>query len=341
MRCANANGDQSSITNTVHYLTTGGVNLRMAARKQEFLIPVILLLRALSGGNESSPSPNAESTLPGSRSNAIGGCCLGVTDHELYQRIVQGDVNNTFLVARVGLLLQDARARFGNLNTPHECLAFLGARFRRLSLKAETTSDAAVGHYILRKYILIHLTNYRDKLECMLLMLRKLYAFAAKDCGVDNADSLQNHEILVPGHLCCSFIKEKFDEFLQQLRLGVLTEMRKDYKKTSAKIHDVDFWGKMVDRFSFKSSGGIGKKYAAFLSTGNVVSTTGLDLMQVSGYTIVAERLNFLRFCAHFRSVHRGQFFMEMKTTAVRKLLPDQWGFLCPVHTRKFGMLPS
>ena len=28
---------------------------------------------------------------------------------------------------------------------------------------------------------------------------------------------------------------------------------------------------------------------------------------------------------------------MEMKTTAVRKLLPDQWGFLCPVHTPDGG----
>jgi len=93
----------------------------------------------------------------------------------------------------------------------------------------------------------------------------------------------------------------------------------------------------MVDRYSGKSSGGIGKKVAHFLSTGNIISTTGLDLMQVSGYTIVAERLNFLRYCAHFRSVHRGQFFMEMKTTAVRKLLPDQWGFLCPVHTPDGG----
>jgi len=74
-----------------------------------------------------------------------------------------------------------------------------------------------------------------------------------------------------------------------------------------------------------------------FLSTGNLLSTTGLDLMQVSGYTIVAEKLNFLRFCSHFRAVHRGQFFMEMKTTAVRKLLPDQWGFLCPVHTPDGG----
>ena len=54
---------------------------------------------------------------------------------------------------------------------------------------------------------------------------------------------------------------------------------------------------------------------------------------KVSGFTIVAERINFLRYLSHFRSVHRGQFFTTMKTTAVRKLLPESWGFLCPVHT--------
>ncbi len=76
---------------------------------------------------------------------------------------------------------------------------------------------------------------------------------------------------------------------------------------------------------------------ASFLSTGNLVSTTGLDQQQVSGYTIVAERLNFLRFVSHFRSVHRGQFFTTMRTTTVRKLLPDQWGYLCCVHTPDGG----
>ena len=33
------------------------------------------------------------------------------------------------------------------------------------------------------------------------------------------------------------------------------------------------------------------------------------------------------------KSIHRGAYFVEMKTTTVRKLLPDSWGFLCPVHT--------
>ena len=47
----------------------------------------------------------------------------------------------------------------------------------------------------------------------------------------------------------------------------------------------------------------------------------------------MAEKLNFYRYLAHFRSIHRGAFFAELKTTTVRKLLPESWGFMCPVHT--------
>lgn len=333
MRCARYNGDMSAITNTVHYLTTGGASLRFTARKQEFLIPVILILRALSGGHVHSAIQSADAA-------AGGGANMGITDEELYHRIVQGDDTNTFLKARAELLLQDARTRFPDLNSPLECLAFIGSRFRRVSMKAESTGNVEIGKFILRKYVLIHLVDDGDKLECLLLLLRKLYSFAAGDSGVDNADSLQNQEILTPGHLICAFVKEKFEESLQGIRLGFVTELRKDFSRTSHRLQsgDMQYWGRLVDRFGgYKSGGGIGNKVKHFLSTGNIISTTGLDLMQVSGYTIVAERLNFLRYCAHFRSVHRGQFFLEMKTTAVRKLLPDQWGFMCPVHTPDGG----
>jgi DNA-directed RNA polymerase I subunit RPA2 len=56
-------------------------------------------------------------------------------------------------------------------------------------------------------------------------------------------------------------------------------------------------------------------------------------LQQTSGFTVVAEKINFYRFISHFRMVHRGSFFAQLKTTTVRKLLPESWGFLCPVHT--------
>ena len=329
VRCQRYNGDMTTVTNTLHYLTTGGATLKFVARKQEFLLPVVLVMRALSG---------TSSKYGETGTAAIGGGGHGITDEELYHRIVQGDENNTFVKARAELLLQETK-QFGGqkMQTPDECLSFIGNRFRLLSGRANSTPDCTIGHYIINKYILIHLPDYGDKLEYILFMLRKLYAFAAGDCGVDNADSLQNQELLLPGHLMCSFVKEKFEETLDNIRIGLLKEMRVDYAKFSTNIRQQIWWSRMVDRYGMLSSGGIGKKVQHFLSTGNIISTSGLDLMQVSGYTIVAEKLNFFRFCAHFRSVHRGQFFMEMKTTAVRKLLPDQWGFLCPVHTPDGG----
>lgn len=78
---------------------------------------------------------------------------------------------------------------------------------------------------------------------------------------------------------------------------------------------------------------GIGRKVEFFISTGNLKTTTGLDVNQTSGFTITAERINFPRYCSFFRSVHRGNYFTQMKITSVRKLLPESWGFICPVHT--------
>lgn len=69
------------------------------------------------------------------------------------------------------------------------------------------------------------------------------------------------------------------------------------------------------------------------LSTGNIQNAADLGLSQNSGFTIIAEKLNYLRWLAHFRSVHRGQYFAQLRTSTVRKMLPESWGFLCPVHT--------
>lgn len=59
----------------------------------------------------------------------------------------------------------------------------------------------------------------------------------------------------------------------------------------------------------------------------------GLGFLQDSGLCVVADKLNFVRYLSHFRCVHRGADFAKMRTTTVRKLLPESWGFLCPVHT--------
>lgn len=74
----------------------------------------------------------------------------------------------------------------------------------------------------------------------------------------------------------------------------------------------------------------IGPRMLHFLSTGNLSSPTGLDLQQKSGFTVVAEKMNWYRYISHFQAVHRGAFFTETRTVSIRKLLPEGWGELQP-----------
>lgn len=114
--------------------------------------------------------------------------------------------------------------------------------------------------------------------------------------------------------------------------------MLKDLSKDIGKQQP--FGTKIIETSYLKDNmenGMIGKALEYFLSTGNLKSKTGLDLMQDKGFCVIADKLNNMRFLSHFRSIHRGAYFAEMKTTTVRKLLPESWGFLCPVHTPDGG----
>ena len=79
MRCVRQ--DQSSVTVTLHYLNNGGATLKFVLRKQEFLLPVVIVAKAL----------------------------VDISDKELFDRIVQKDHANTFLTARLEILLRDAK----------------------------------------------------------------------------------------------------------------------------------------------------------------------------------------------------------------------------------------
>ncbi|KAI8594860.1 putative RPA135-DNA-directed RNA polymerase I, 135 kd subunit [Dissophora ornata] len=46
----------------------------------------------------------------------------------------------------------------------------------------------------------------------------------------------------------------------------------------------------------------------------------------------MAEKLNFYRLLTHFRCIHPGSFFAELKMTTIYKKLPVAWGFLSPVR---------
>ncbi|EJT46891.1 DNA-directed RNA polymerase i polypeptide 2 [Trichosporon asahii var. asahii CBS 2479] len=288
--------DQSACTNTIHYLSNGGATLRFAWRKVEYMIPLVLILKAL----------------------------VDASDLEIFEGLVQGEYDNTFLTDRVELLLRGQKS--WNLQTGTQCLDYLGDKFRVVMNCPDDWTNVQVGSYLLKKVVLVHLPQPREKFRMLLFMLRKLYSMVAGTSCPDNPDSPQHHEVLLPGFLYAIIIKERFDESLNAVKAQINMDMRQGRAKS---FDDPKYFPSVLTKVNFD----VGSKLSYFLATGNLVSPTGLDLQQTSGFTVVAEKLNFYRYLSHFRCIHRGAFFAELKTTAVRKLLPESWGFLCPVHT--------
>ncbi|CAA3022495.1 DNA-directed RNA polymerase I subunit 2 [Olea europaea subsp. europaea] len=122
--------------------------------------------------------------------------------------------------------------------------------------------------------------------------------------------------------------QEKLQDWLLRVKRLLQDEIDNGTKKFElSSLADVK---KVIDKNSPRH---ISAAVENLLKTGRLVTQSGLDLQQRAGMTVQADRLNFLRFISHFRAVHRGASFAGLRTTSVRKLLPESWGFLCPVHT--------
>ncbi|KAF9006697.1 DNA-directed RNA polymerase I polypeptide 2 [Cyathus striatus] len=277
--------DQTSATNTLHYLANGSAMLRFSWRKQEYVIPIMLILKAL----------------------------VGASDKEIFEGVMMQDYGNTFLSDRVELLLRSFK--MFTMHTAEQCLEYLGDKFRVVLNLPEDMSNYELGSWLIRKMILVHLDSPRDKFRMLLFMLRKLYSLVSGECCADNPDSPQHQEVLLPGSLYGMIIKERMEEILNNIRTTISIDVRNGAK---VDFNDKRYFTKALSRVNFD----IGAKLSNFLATGNLVSPTGLDLQQASGFTIVAEKLNWQRYISHFRCIHRGAFFAELKTTTVRKLLP-------------------
>ncbi|RKO97790.1 beta and beta-prime subunits of DNA dependent RNA-polymerase, partial [Caulochytrium protostelioides] len=289
--------DESAQSLTLHYLSDGAVTLRFIYNKSEYMVPLLLVLKALAYRS----------------------------DREVFQAVTMVESDNTFVTDRAELMLRNFKEDY-SIRTQQEALEFIGTRFAVMLDTPEDMPAAEIGQAFLDRVILVHLTKGVDKYNMLIHMLQKLYAVASGECSPDNPDSPQHQEILLGGHLYVSYLKEKMVDWLEGVRTQVLIDQRRSVA--------VDFYdAKYLARTFSKSPSDLGKKMEYFLATGNLVSRTGLDLQQAAGYTVVAEKLNFYRYLSHYRSVHRGSFFAELKTTTVRKLLPESWGFLCPVHT--------
>jgi DNA-directed RNA polymerase I subunit RPA2 len=111
---------------------------RFSWRKQEYLIPIMLVLKAL----------------------------VSASDMEIFEGIIMSEYDNTFLTDRVELLLRSFKSY--KLHTGKDCLDYLGEKFRVvLGLPIDWT-NRQMGQWLLDKLILVHLTDMRDKYRLLL-----------------------------------------------------------------------------------------------------------------------------------------------------------------------------
>jgi DNA-directed RNA polymerase beta subunit len=298
--------DQSAVTLQCHFMREGGVLFRVMIKRSEYYFPAALLLKSL----------------------------CDCSDRALYDRIVLDD-DDPALADRAAFLIGDAQSLLGGALplTRERCLKYLGKNFRRLLESPEHITDLDVGRDLVQRYIFPHLSDpdgffdgddNERKFNVAVEMVRRVYALADGRIAPDTVDAASQWEALMPGHLFAFHLQERMVGWLK-LFAGLVS---KAMSGTSKEPLDAA----LITRIARKCPN-LGDRLQYMLATGNVISDTGLDMMQYQGFSVVAEKINYLRYMSHFRAIHRGTFFTTMRTTAVRKLLPDSWGFLCPVHT--------
>ncbi|XP_037663578.1 DNA-directed RNA polymerase I subunit RPA2 isoform X2 [Choloepus didactylus] len=285
--------EHSAVNMNLHYLENGTVMLNFIYRKELFFLPLGFALKAL----------------------------VSFSDYQIFQELIKGKEDDSFFRNSVSQMLRIVAEE--GCFTQKQVLSYLGERFRvKLSLP-EWYPDMQAAEFLFNQCICIHLKSNTEKFYVLCLMTRKLFALAKGECMEENPDSLMNQEVLTPGQLFLMFLKEKMEAWLVSVRIA----LEKKAQKTSVSVNTEN----MMKIFTMGTD--LTKPFEYLLATGNLRSKTGLGFLQDSGLCVVADKLNFVRYLSHFRCVHRGADFAKMRTTTVRRLLPESWGFLCPVHT--------
>ena len=290
--------DCSSVTTNVHYLSNGNMMVLFPIQRRMFFVPLPLVLRAL----------------------------IECDDKSIYLSLTEGK-NDAFINDRVIAALKYFAEM--NLLTQAQARDYLGAHFARAVQAPKHFSNERICQLLLDRYLFPHLTgkNPIAKYNLLIFMTKRLLSLVKGDIRPDNMDACCSHELLTPGTLWLAVLSDSINDFLRGSTFQILKDENLSFD---------DFT--RIDSILKKSSGSVEKKMRHLFATGQIRGNSTLGLSQVDGLSIMAERINYMRYLAHFRSVHRGAFFSSMKTTSVRKLLPESWGFMCPVHTPDGGL---
>jgi len=322
----NMRPDGSCQSNSLHYAKDGSCYLRFSHSREEWLLPLVQACKACH--------PGVSDRLLMELLAGSGGA--GEGDDASLGASQAGESTNRWLWERILVMMQQQSAKQSDAGYMSARVE-LGSKFRVVMNQyvPQNFTDGEVGAFVINRYVCVHTDDGWQKLLSLCIMFQKLMGLVSGKVAPDNQDAMSSHELLLPGQLYGTVLKEVMEVMMGRMRGIILKWIRKDERTNKKAMHSIDDFKSNASLLqkAVKAASDISQKMNNFLATGNIQSRSGLDLMQTSGYVIVADKLNHARFSSHFAAVHRGQYFSEMKTTTVRKLLPETWGFLCPVHT--------
>ncbi|KAL0271895.1 UNVERIFIED_CONTAM: hypothetical protein PYX00_005060 [Menopon gallinae] len=286
--------DETSVNNTLHYVNDGTAKLMFIYRKRLYYMPLCLVFK----------------------------CLLNVTDVYIYKKVTQGYDNDLYFKSCIRNMLHMLHVE--GLDSHQAARNFVGKTFRVKFTDFSDLSDEEICDYILRNCIAVHLSNHEDKFNLLVFMTQKLFSFVRDDCCLEGSDAVMFQEVLTGGSVYQQVLSDKLQGYLLSLKLEISKKLSSGKEFTLNQLEMANI---------IQRARNIGNSMKNFLATGNVNTRFLTGLPQDKGLTIVVENINRMRYMAHFKSIHRGAYFTTMRTSEPRALLPDSWGFICPVHT--------
>jgi DNA-directed RNA polymerase I subunit RPA2 len=295
MRCVRDDGLSNDMI--LHYMTNGQVKVRVFVDKGLVFIPLFLLLKALV---KRSFKQIANDLLSGS-------------EHDTYFH---------------DCIMNMCEALTGeNLETNKQMLEYIGEQVRpRLAYLGAWHSHEKVGEHFLERFVAVHLDNFVDKYNYLVFCAQKLFTARRGDCAFENLDSPQLQEIYTSGQIYTNYLLERLNMMMNSVRLQITRQAERS--RSAFELNTA-----AVRKALGQSYSEVCNSMTRLLSVGSIGGIGTVGLRQSASFSVMAEKINFCRFLSHFRAVHRGAFFTAMRTTEGRKLYPESWGFLCPVHT--------
>lgn len=293
--------DCSVAINQLHYLNNGLCKLVFRYRRERFSVSPIVIIHAL----------------------------VDIVDKEIFRRLTRPTDSDHFR-NYMACLIRDALYRGDDRRVLVGSLAmkqYLGGMYRSRLLQRlpDSASDEEVCDALLSDSVLIHLKSSEQKVDLLCFMVRKLYSFAYHQCCEESLDSPMLWEIQHGSHIFLQLLKQRLYSGLKQLHSPL---MRRYSRNTSGYVLDE---AEVVALLSFLRN--VTVSLTSFVATGSLPETESPLCSDKAGLSTVAEKISYTRYMSHFRAVHRGNFFSTLRTTSVRQMLPDAWGFICPVHT--------